>query len=74
MKWTKETPTKEGAYWLRADCETWRKPEIVGFHLMANDAGFYVYFLGSEVGRGQSEIPENVEWAGPILPPQKDGK
>lgn len=65
LKWSKETPTALGFYWVQNEqavsvVEVWREPrgELV------------VFYPGDEVEKRFWEIP-NAEWAGPLTEPHE---
>ena len=58
MKWTKEKPTEEGWYWKR---------DYNGIDIV------FVRWYARKLCITNWEIPDDVEWAGPI-PEPKEGR
>lgn len=72
MRWTNETPTKPGWYWLRSEGD-FMVVEIstiiggcLGIDFMGTDAGFEL----SEFVKYSSPSPP-LQWFGPIEPPDE---
>ena len=71
MKWTEETPTKEGYYWAR-DTTDFVGPRIL--HIIKNSGDNKLY-IGEDtewdlLSYYVERIDPNLEWYGPIKPPK----
>lgn len=70
MNWTKETPTTQGYYWLRTEwARGYTYPAVVQV-VAGGVAESEIYVFGTERVLHRTDFAGDMEWYGPIEPPE----